>query len=77
MVVTEEDIAKGYSTWEEKVKRVYPDFERLDHIMVERVADNPPPDATADEAASILIFGSAPNTGGEGVADAVGSDVES
>ncbi|KAI9914024.1 hypothetical protein PsorP6_005840 [Peronosclerospora sorghi] len=77
MGVTEEDIAKGYSIWEEKVKGMYPDFERLDRIMGERVAANPPPDATADDAASILIFGSAPNTGGEGGADAVGSDVES
>ncbi|KAI9911201.1 hypothetical protein PsorP6_009400 [Peronosclerospora sorghi] len=66
--VTEEDIAKGYSTWEEK---------RLVRIMRERVAANPPSDATADDTASILILRSAPNPGGEGGGDAVGSDVES
>ncbi|KAI9907133.1 hypothetical protein PsorP6_016519 [Peronosclerospora sorghi] len=55
---------------------MYPDFERLDRIMGERVEANPPPDVTADDAANILIFGSEPNTGGEDGADAVGSDVE-
>ncbi|KAI9910198.1 hypothetical protein PsorP6_010246 [Peronosclerospora sorghi] len=48
---------------------------RLDRIMGEQVAANPQPDATADDAASILSFGSVLSTGGEGGADAVGSDV--
>ncbi|KAI9905737.1 hypothetical protein PsorP6_013946 [Peronosclerospora sorghi] len=72
MEVMEEDIEKR-----KKVKGMYPVFERLDCVMGERVVANPPPDETADDVASILIFGSAPSTGGEGDPDAVESDVES
>ncbi|KAI9907323.1 hypothetical protein PsorP6_016634 [Peronosclerospora sorghi] len=64
MEVMEADIKKGYSTWEEKGKGMYPD---LRNWVASWGASscNPPLNATADALASILVFGSAPRTGVE------------